>query len=102
MAIKSTNKNFNNLVQYAKLLKKSHRGGNAIVVNKLTVEAKIAYGMQVYPRMGGELVTEKHTVTCILLSNGEIVFEDIPSQSPYFNPNFHNFSGCAPHVVYVY
>lgn len=101
MAIESTNKNFNNLVQYAKLLEKSYRGGNATVVNRITVDANVRVGARVYPKIGGEPVFERHTVTCVLLSSGEIIFEDLP-RGREDNPNNHGFQGCKPYVVRVY
>ena len=101
MAIQSTNKNFNNLAQYARLLKKSYRSGNATAVNKLTVNADVMVGSHIYGGIGASAVEERHTVTCVLLSNGEIVFEGLPPGRED-NPRNHGFQGCKPYVVRVH
>lgn len=101
MAIKSTNKTFNNLVQYAELLKKNHRGGNATVVNELTVDADVIVGAHIYGGIGASAVEERCTVKCILLSSGEIVFEGLPQRRPD-NLSNHGFHGVDPYVVQVY
>ena len=101
MAIQSTNRNFNNLTQYARLLKKSYRGGNATAVNKLTVNADVMVGSHIYGGIGASAVEERHAVTCVLLSNGEIVFEGLPPKRPD-NLSNHGFHGRDPYVVRIY
>lgn len=101
MAIQSTNETFNNLAQYAELLKKNHRGGNATVINKITVCADVMVGAHIYPKIGGEPVFERCTVTCALLSSGEIIFEGLPPGRED-NPRNHGFQGCKPRVVRIH